>query len=85
MRICDLREKEIVNMSDCKRLGNAMDVKFNIHDGCILALIIPGPARLYGLFGCDSEYIIPFECIKKIGPDIILVDICEEKCLHKCK
>ena len=85
MRICDLREKEIVNMSDCKRLGNPMDVSFDIHDGCILELIIPGPTRLYGLFGCDSEYIIPFECIRKIGPDIILVDICEEECLRKCK
>ena len=85
MRICDLREKEVVNISDCKRLGHPMDVSFDICNGCILELIVPGSSKLYGLFGCDSEYVIPFECIKKIGPDIILVDICEEECLHKCK
>ncbi len=54
-------------------------------NGCIEAIIIPGPGRICGFLGSDSEYIIPFECIKKIGEDIILVEICEEKCLHSCK
>lgn len=85
MRMYELREKEVVNVCDCKRLGCIADIIFDICTGCIEALIVPGPGRLGGLFGCDCEYIIPFECIKKIGPDIILVDICEEKCLRKLK
>ena len=30
-------------------------------------------------FGDGTEYIIPFSCIKRIGPDLILVEIHEEK------
>ncbi len=85
MRLCELREKEVINSCDCKRLGCVVDVVINACNGCIEAIIIPGPGRICGFLGSDSEYIIPFECIKKIGEDIILVEICEEKCLHSCK
>ena len=85
MRLCELREKEVINTCDCKRLGCVVDVVIDICNGCIEAIIIPGPGRICGFLGSDSEYIIPFECIKKIGEDIILVEICEEKSLHHCK
>lgn len=85
MRLCELRAKEVINTCDCKRLGCVVDVVINICNGCIEAIIIPGPGRICGFLGNDSEYIIPFECIKKIGEDIILVEICEEKFLHNCK
>ena len=49
----------------------------------LLAIIIPVPGKICGILGSDGEYVIPFGCIKKIGPDIILVEICEEKFLQK--
>jgi len=85
MRLCELREKEVINACDCKKLGCVVDVVLNVCSGCMEAIIIPGPGRICGFLGSDSEYIIPFECIKKIGEDIILVEICEEKFLHNCK
>ena len=42
-----------------------------------------GSGKICGILGSDGEYVIPFGCIKKIGPDIILVEICEEKFLQK--
>ena len=45
--------------------------------------VIPGPGKICGFFGTDCEYVIPFSCIKKIGPDIVLVEIKEEKFLQK--
>ena len=60
-----------------------MDIEMNICDGCVEAIIIPGPGKICGFLGTDSEYVIPFSCIKKIGPDIILVEIQEEKFLQK--
>ena len=48
-----------------------------------MAIIIPVPGKICGILGSDGEYVIPFGCIKKIGPDIILVEICEEKFLQK--
>ena len=31
----------------------------------------------------SGEYVIPFACIRKIGPDIVIVEIQEEKFLQK--
>ena len=83
MRICELREKEVINICNCKRLDCVVDIEMNICDGCVEAIIIPGPGKICGFLGTDSEYVIPFACIKKIGPDIILVEIQEEKFLQK--
>ena len=60
-----------------------VDVEINIHCGEVEAIVIPGPGKLGGFFGTDCEYVIPFGCIRKIGPDIILVEIQEEKFLQK--
>ena len=84
MRICELHDKEVVNVKDGCILGCVVDIDFDPSSGCILALIVPGPARLCGLLGRDFEYVIPFKCIRTIGPDIILVSICPDKVKQKC-
>lgn len=85
IRFCELREREVINTCNCKRLGCVTDVLLDLCSGCVEAIIIPGPGKICGFLGYDSEYVIPFECIKKVGPDIILVEINEEKCLKSCK
>ena len=85
MRLCELREKEVINVCDCKRLGFVEDLIFDICNGCIEAIIVPEQKKFCGLLGSDREYVIPFEYIKKIGPDIIMVEISDEKCLKGCK
>ena len=83
MRLCELKQKEMINTCTCKSLGCPIDIDFNCKTGQILALIVPGPGRICSLLGRDSEFIIPWECICQIGEDIILVEIKEDKCLHK--
>lgn len=83
MRMCELREKEVVNICSGKCLGKIVDIDIKACSGEVEAIIVPGPGKLCGVFGTDSEYIIPFSCITKIGPDLILVEIKEEKCLQK--
>ena len=83
VRLCELREKEVINICNCRRLGCVVDVDIDVCDGKVLAIIIPVPGKICGILGSDGEYVIPFGCIKKIGPDIILVEICEEKFLQK--
>lgn len=78
MRLCELQEKEVINVCDCKCLGNVVDIDFDPESGCVLALIIPGPGKLFGMFGREFELCIPWKCIVRIGPDIILVNIREE-------
>lgn len=85
MRICELREKEVVNVCDGERLGNVCDVDFEERTGRICTLVIPGPCKIFGIIGRDSEYLIPYECVKRIGADVVLVEIEAAKCLHKCE
>lgn len=75
MRICELKRKEVININDCKRLGFVGDVDFDIHTGCVLAIIVPGPGSICGFLGHEKEYVIPFGNICQIGEDIILVDV----------
>ena len=51
-----------------------------VRDGQIIAIIVPGPCRFFGLFGCRDDYVIPWCNIRRIGPDIILVDVKPEEC-----
>ena len=84
MRLCELKQKEVINICTCKSLGCPGDVDIDCKSGCIIALIVPGPGRICGLFGRETECIIPWECVNQVGDDIILVEINEEKCFHPC-
>ena len=70
MRLRELQEKSVINMKNCKCLGNVADLDLDEKDGCIRALILP-------------ELFIPWCDVKKIGPEIILVDIDEKEATHK--
>ena len=84
IRICKLRQKEVVNLRDGERIGFVGDIEFNLKTGCIECIIIPGPCKILGIFGCDHEYVIPWRCVCRIGYDIILVDVDLELVRTKC-
>ena len=75
MRISELKQKEVINVKDCKRLGFVGDVDFDMKTGCMLAIIVPGPGCICGFLGREKEYIIPFCDICQVGDDIISVDV----------
>ena len=66
MRICELKQKEVINICTCR------------------TLVVPGPGSFcFCFWGAGSEYIIPWNCIRQIGDDIILVEIDEKYCCKK--
>ena len=73
-RIQGLRRKEVINICDGCRLGYVADVDIRIPEGRVIAIVVYGPCRFFGLFGRGEEFYIPWECIKQIGDDIILID-----------
>lgn len=75
LRAGDLRQKEVINISDGLRLGFVSDVEIDFENGKIDAIIVPGPTRAFGLLGRREDYIISWSDIKKVGDDIILVEI----------
>jgi len=76
-RSSDFRQKEVINISDGRRLGFVSDVEIDLEQGKVEAVILPGVGRLFGLLGKESEFVIPWDKIVKIGEDIILVDLDE--------
>ena len=73
-RLSELRCREVINISTGTRVGYVGDALVDLKDGRIVALLVPGPARFLGLFGREDDYILPWPCITRIGPDVILVD-----------
>jgi len=82
-RIYELRQKEIINIKDGLRMGFVADVEIDEESGEIESLIVPGPAKVFGVFGREQEYVIPWNAIKRVGDDIILVDVDTEDCVHE--
>jgi len=77
-RVGDLRYKEVININTGLRLGYVTDALFDAATGRISALIAPCPSRFFGLLGHSDDYYIPWENVKRIGDDIILVDTPED-------
>ena len=74
MRLSDLQTKDIVNINDGKRIGRKIDAVIN-EAGVIEYLSIEKRGSLNNLFNKDKETTITFKQIKRIGEDVILVDI----------
>ena len=79
-RVTDMRCKEVINVKDGQRLGFISDVEVEIPEGQVCALIVPGPCRFFGLFGRKDDFVIPWRCIRRVGEDIVLVEIEPDKC-----
>ncbi|MGE5484968.1 MAG: YlmC/YmxH family sporulation protein [Ignavibacteriales bacterium] len=75
MRTSDLGTRDVVNVLDGRRLGTVSDIEIDMDSGRITAVVVPGAARLLGVLGRGDDYVIPWEKIKKIGPDVILVEL----------
>ncbi|RWR14055.1 YlmC/YmxH family sporulation protein [Siminovitchia fortis] len=73
VRISEFQVKDVVNISDGRKLGNISDIEINLDSGRIESIIISFAGKLLGFFGKDDEVVIPWNQIIKIGEDVILV------------
>ena len=73
-RFSDFRYKEVINVSSGSRLGFICDAEYQWPEGRIRALIVPGRSKLFGLLGREDDFILPWECISRVGEDFILVE-----------
>ena len=80
VKLTDLQSKEVICISDGRRLGFITDVLVEVPEGKICAIVVPGPCKYMGLLGRRDDYVVSWDCIRRIGPDIVLVDIKPEDC-----
>ena len=74
IKISELKQREVINVNDGKRLGIVYDVEIDMEKGTVDALVIPGTGKLMGIFTRESDVVVSWENIKKIGIDVILID-----------
>ncbi len=70
----DLRMKEVVNVIDGKRLGRICNMIIDCETGLIRGIIVPAE-RSFSFFHANQDLYIPWGNIKKIGEDLILVEV----------
>jgi YlmC/YmxH family sporulation protein len=75
VKISELQSKDVVSISDGKRLGQIGDLDIDLENGMIRSIIVPGPGRFLGMFGNGQDYVIPWGQIVKIGADVVLVEM----------
>ena len=70
--LSELKEKEIINVCDGKKMGRIMDILFDNTNGIVKGVVVPGEKRL---FRKSDDVFIPLSKLKKIGDDVILVSL----------
>jgi YlmC/YmxH family sporulation protein len=74
-RISEFGLRDMVNLVDGAKMGSIKDVHINLETGQVEALVLSGGKRLLGLFSAGKDIVIPWEKVKKIGIDTVLVEI----------
>ena len=71
----DFNHKEVINIKDGKRLGYVQDVCADLETGVITSIIVPGSNKIINIFAGNNDIVIPWQNVKCIGNDLILVEI----------
>mgnify|MGYP004602058111 FL=1 len=77
MKLSDLQSKDIINVNDGKCIGNIIDVSID-NDGKAIVLLVE-KYRFFMSFFSNNIIEIKWNQIKKIGKDVILVNLSEGK------
>jgi len=70
--LCELKNKEVVNICDGRRLGYVLDVEIDLDCGRVISLMIPSEGKVLSLSKCRTVRVLWCD-IEKIGDDVILV------------
>lgn len=73
-RIADLRNKQVVCVKNGCVLGYVSDVDINTESGKLESLVIFGRLRFLGVLGREEDIVIPWDEIKVIGQETVLVN-----------
>ena len=77
MTFAELRQKDVVNVRDGRRLGKPIDLVLN-EMAIVEALVVPVSGGFLNLLKQEKEgCLVPWSQIIRIGDDVILIDLCQ--------
>lgn len=74
MRLSELQNKSIINITDGKMIGNIIDIDIN-SDGVSSGIIVEKTKFFISRFSSNGEFVVRWNQIEKIGEDVILVNM----------
>lgn len=74
MKISDLQDKIIININNGKEIGKISDLEID-NNGTIINYYALTKRNIFNIFNSNEETIFKTNDIKKIGEDVILVQI----------
>ena len=75
MRLSELQNKNLVNVSNGKNIGNIIDVNIYYQSGNIKSFIIESKGSILTFLNKDNDMEVKWNDIQKIGEDVILVNM----------
>lgn len=75
VRMSELKCREVINICDGCRIGFVVDLELDCTGGNVVALVIPGKMRFFGLFGREDDFVIPWCCIRRMVATLFLVEV----------
>ncbi|MBQ8108802.1 MAG: YlmC/YmxH family sporulation protein [Clostridia bacterium] len=80
MSFSEIKRKDVVNICDGRKLGKPIDLILN-DNAAAEALVVPGGSGgLLGFLKQDREgCVIPWSRVRRIGDDVILVEVNSER------
>ncbi len=72
-RIVDMKNKQVINIKNGCCIGCVNDVEVDVACAKIVAIVVYGRLKCFGIFGREDDIIIKWEDIDVIGEDTILV------------
>ena len=84
-RFSDLRRKEVISEVDGVKIGYIDDLILDKNSAKVVAIVIFDRNFLFGIFGRREDYIIPWEKIRLIGEDAIIMSCVTPKPRKKPK
>lgn len=74
MTLRELSGKDVIRLKNGENLGRIDDLAFDENGGRLQSVILRGRAYCFGLLGCEDDLILPWESIRSIGTDVVMVD-----------
>lgn len=75
VKISDLRQRDVINVVDGRKLGNIKDIELDVEKGRIKAIVLPGSSSFFSIFSRNDEVVVAWDKVQKIGIDVILVEL----------
>lgn len=75
MLFSELKQKEVISVKCCNKLGFVTDIEFDPCSGCIKKIFVSNKCRWFPNLLHEPECVICFKDVCQFGPDIVIVEV----------